>query len=141
MFFIRLKTHFDSAHFLKNYVGKCSNIHGHRWYVEIEIKSEKLIEEGSKKDMVYDFTNVKEAINKIVEEYDHCLIVEKGTLQKRTYESLLMEGFRIVETLSRPTAEHLSYVFFEKIKALGYPVYKVSVYETETNCAVYQEDD
>ena len=37
MYKLKTKASFDSAHFLKDYDGKCSNIHGHRWTVEIEV--------------------------------------------------------------------------------------------------------
>ena len=37
---------FDSAHFLSGYEGKCSNIHGHRWRVVMEIMDNKLEKEG-----------------------------------------------------------------------------------------------
>ena len=38
----QLTTHasFDSAHFLSGYEGKCSNIHGHRWKLEVTVQSE-----------------------------------------------------------------------------------------------------
>lgn len=46
MYILKTEAAFDSAHFLHGYNGKCSNIHGHRWIIEAEICSEKLIEEG-----------------------------------------------------------------------------------------------
>ena len=141
MFFIKVKTHFDSAHFLQDYVGKCSNIHGHKWQVEFEIKSETLNEEGTEKCMICDFSKLKSDISNIIEKYDHCLIIEKGSLKKKTLEALLEEGFRIVETEKRPTAEYFALLFFIKIKKRGYPVYKVSVLESETNCAMYKEEN
>ena len=30
-------THFDAAHYLRNYKGKCANTHGHRWEVLVKI--------------------------------------------------------------------------------------------------------
>ena len=35
MYQLKTEADFDSAHFLSGYTGKCSNIHGHRWHVEI----------------------------------------------------------------------------------------------------------
>ena len=46
MYILTTKHHFDSAHFLKGYDGKCSNIHGHRWFIEVSVQSEALIEDG-----------------------------------------------------------------------------------------------
>ena len=36
MYQLKTEADFDSAHFLSGYTGKCSNIHGHRWHVEID---------------------------------------------------------------------------------------------------------
>ena len=42
MYALKTQAHFDSAHFLHGYDGKCKNIHGHRWTVEAEITGETL---------------------------------------------------------------------------------------------------
>lgn len=68
---------FDSAHFLAQYEGKCRNIHGHRWTVKVEIFGEKLQENGSKREMLIDFGELKSELKKLVDFYDHSLIIEK----------------------------------------------------------------
>ena len=57
------KYHFDAAHFLPEYEGKCKNWHGHTWTVEIWIKK-KL---APKEDILIDFVNVKQ----ILDVFDH----------------------------------------------------------------------
>ena len=42
MYKITANESFDSAHFLKDYDGKCANIHGHRWKVLITAGAEEL---------------------------------------------------------------------------------------------------
>ena len=42
MYILKTEHSFDSAHFLAGYEGKCANIHGHRWRVEIEVQAEEL---------------------------------------------------------------------------------------------------
>ena len=42
---------FDAAHFLPGYVGKCSQMHGHHWIVELAVAGEVNLETG----MVIDF--------------------------------------------------------------------------------------
>lgn len=42
MYTLQTSASFDSAHFLKGYEGKCSNIHGHRWTVEVTVASEEV---------------------------------------------------------------------------------------------------
>ena len=59
MYYIRSESSFDSAHFLKGYAGKCSNLHGHRWRVVVELQAEELIGEGQMRGMVLDFGDLK----------------------------------------------------------------------------------
>ena len=37
MYSLKTNSSFDSAHFLASYEGKCRNLHGHRWTVEVEV--------------------------------------------------------------------------------------------------------
>ena len=46
MYSLKTNSSFDSAHFLAGYEGKCRNLHGHRWTVEVEVGGEKLIQDG-----------------------------------------------------------------------------------------------
>lgn len=131
---------FDAAHFLKGYEGKCSNIHGHRWRVVVEIYSETLKTDAHTGGMLVDFDELKDAIKTEVDYLDHCLLIEKNSLKPKTYEALMEEGVRIVEMSFRTTAENFSKYFYDKIKAKGYQVKKVSVYETPNNCATYSEE-
>ena len=39
---LRIESHFDAAHKLVGYKGKCSNVHGHRWKVEVFVTGKKL---------------------------------------------------------------------------------------------------
>ena len=79
----QLTTHasFDSAHFLSGYEGKCSNIHGHRWKLEVTVQSETLEQTGQIRGMVVDFGQLKDDIKKLADEFDHSLIIEDGTLE------------------------------------------------------------
>lgn len=60
---------FDAAHFLPNYPGKCANLHGHHWVVEVGI-SGKVGENG----MVIDFGEIKSGLKPILDNFDHRLI-------------------------------------------------------------------
>lgn len=55
MYYLKTEHSFDSAHFLSGYEGKCGNIHGHRWRVIIEVKSQGLESEKQLRGMVVDF--------------------------------------------------------------------------------------
>ena len=66
-------------------------------------------------------------------------IIEKNTLKETTLEALKSENFHIIALDFRPTAENMARYFHEKIKALGYNMHAVTVYETPTNGATYME--
>lgn len=138
MFTISAECAFDSAHFLKGYDGKCANIHGHRWRVTCKVASEKLVSEGECRGMVMDFGDVKAALKKLSDEFDHKLVVEKGSLKAKTVEALQEEGFLLVTTEFRPTAECFSVHFYNELKDMGIPVRSVTVFETPTNGATYE---
>ena len=137
MYTLKTNASFDSAHFLGGYEGKCSNIHGHRWTVEIEVGSDSLEIGGKNRGMIVDFSKLKDDLNMIADALDHCLIVEIGSLKRKTIEALQEENFKLVEVMFRPTAENFSKFFFDEMTAKGYKVLKATVYETPKNCASY----
>ena len=62
---------FDSAHYLRNYKGKCANLHGHNWKFNVTISGEV----NPKTGMLMDFKELKTIVEeKITGKYDHkCL--------------------------------------------------------------------
>jgi len=64
---ISKKFSFDAAHFLPYYDGKCRNVHGHRWYIEVACSGK--VDDNS--GMVVDFTVLKQFCNDIKLRYDH----------------------------------------------------------------------
>lgn len=141
MYILKIENNFDSAHFLKDYNGKCSNIHGHRWKIETEIQSCDLIKTGEKRGMVEDFSVIKKHMKEMFNLYDHALIIEKGSMRELTLKCLKEDEFKIIELDFGPTAENFSKFFFDKIKKIGYDVKSVTVYETPNNCACYTEEE
>ena len=139
MYYLRTESSFDSAHFLKDYEGKCRNIHGHRWRVIAEIGSDTLEEQGPKRGMVIDFGDFKKVLKMLCDDMDHSLIIEKGSLKQVTINALREEDFRMIEVPFVPTAENFAKYFFEKLKEHRMPVKRVEVYETPNNFAAYEE--
>ena len=116
MYQLKTEADFDSAHFLSGYTGKCSNIHGHRWHVEIEIESRKLEKNGQGRGMLVDFGDLKKDLRELADSMDHTLIYEENTLRPKTLEALDEEGFHLVKVPFRPTAENFSEYFFRKME-------------------------
>jgi len=141
MYILKAEHSFDSAHFLSGYVGKCSNIHGHRWNVYVEVQSETLIRGGQLDGMVIDFGDLKTDVKSMVDSYDHALIVQKGSMRELTLNCIKQDGFKVIEVNFRPTAENFSAFFFKLMKDKGYNVKTTTVYETPTNSASYEESE
>lgn len=139
MYSLRAEHSFDSAHFLAGHGGKCSNIHGHRWQVVIEVKSLTLQTNQQLNGMIVDFAQLKKDIKEEVDFLDHVFIIEKNTLKPRTVAALEEEGFQIIVLDFRPTAENMAKYFYDRIKHRGYQVKSSTVYETPNNCASYEE--
>lgn len=139
MYKLKTKASFDSAHFLKDYEGKCSNIHGHRWTVEIEVGAETLEHDTQNRGMVVDFSNLKKDLREIADYFDHSLIMETGSLRQATEDALIAENLRIVKVDFRPTAENFAKYIYDEMTSRGYKVIEASVYETPNNVASYCE--
>lgn len=61
---------FDSAHFLKEYRGKCANLHGHTYRLQVTLRG-RCNEIG----MVVDFNEISALVKgKIIEKLDHAYL-------------------------------------------------------------------
>lgn len=120
MFELTIRDHFDAAHFLKNYQGKCAKIHGHTWEVEVKIQGKELDQIG----MMVDFSILKKNLKEIVEKLDHILINDLLHFQE-----------------TNPTAENISAYIGNELAGLikTYPVklFSVTVWESPRAAATY----
>ncbi|KKN24485.1 hypothetical protein LCGC14_0894250 [marine sediment metagenome] len=64
------KIGFDAAHYLPDYKGKCNQMHGHHWVVEVAVDGK--VDEHT--GMVVDFTLLKEFLKTIEETFDHKVV-------------------------------------------------------------------
>ena len=70
MYEISVEKHFDAAHFLRGYRGKCEAMHGHRYRVVARVQAAGLDDIG----LAFDFTELKRHLNDILSRFDHtCL--------------------------------------------------------------------
>ena len=67
MYQVSVEGHFDAAHFLRDYGGKCEKLHGHRFKVVVTVKSSKLNPSG----LAYDFVELKHHLDTVLNKYDH----------------------------------------------------------------------
>jgi 6-pyruvoyltetrahydropterin/6-carboxytetrahydropterin synthase len=67
MYTVSAQAHYDSAHFLVNYQGKCERLHGHRYVVEAAVQTAELNEAG----IAFDFVDLKRELRDLADSLDH----------------------------------------------------------------------
>ena len=133
MFSITREFTFCYGHRLINYNGKCAHLHGHNGKVLITLESEQLDEQG----MVMDFTNLKNAVGKWIEEkIDHKMVLR---YDDPMVEILTQNGESLYLMKTDPTAENFCRLFYDLVKELGLPIKSVQFWETEKCSACYSE--
>ncbi|HEY9403096.1 MAG TPA: 6-carboxytetrahydropterin synthase QueD [Pyrinomonadaceae bacterium] len=124
MFEVMIERNFSSAHQLRGYKGKCENLHGHNYKIEIFARGRELDHIG----LLVDFGDLKTAADDIVSYLDHRNINELPPFDAEL----------------NPSAENLARYILERVAArVGderVQVYKVRCYETPTSVATYQID-
>lgn len=141
MFTLKSEIQFDMAHYLSGYVGKCTNIHGHRYRLIIKVCSEELHQEGQLRGMVNDFSEVKAVLKEIHDLFDHKLVLENNEEGRCVAKQLNESGkvFEIMFVPYRPTAEEMSRHIYQLIKKKGIAITEVELFETPTNSCIYSE--
>lgn len=79
---------FDSAHMLSNYKGKCSNLHGHTYKLQVTI-DQPLQAEGNEECMVMDFNTLKKAVDFVTEAFDHAIIFSDAGYRSEAENALI----------------------------------------------------
>jgi len=119
MFEVKVENHFSSAHHLLNYKGKCENVHGHNWKVEVYAQGENL----DKSNILIDFKVLKKCLNEVMEYLDH---KDLNEIKEFKNES--------------PSSEFIAKFIYTKMKEKFSQISRVDVWETSTSRASYFED-
>jgi 6-pyruvoyltetrahydropterin/6-carboxytetrahydropterin synthase len=109
---------FAAAHCLREYKGRCENLHGHNWKIRVAFSGSKLDSIG----MLIDFTDIKKHLDKIISYLDHKFLNE-------------VEPFNKIS----PTAENIAAFIYEQLKQIeteNAKVCEVEVWESESSSAV-----
>ena len=123
MYELRVVGSFSSAHFLKDYHGACSSVHGHNWRVEAIYQGKKLNEQG----MVEDLRSLRSALQEVLAELDHAYLNELPVFAE-----------------TNPTSENIAKLIYRKLKQ--YPIAErcelagVKVAESDTTSVCYYGD-
>jgi 6-pyruvoyltetrahydropterin/6-carboxytetrahydropterin synthase len=118
MFTIKVEGSFSSAHNLRGYKGKCEDLHGHNWKIEVVAAKDTLDKIG----MVLDFKFMKSELTKVLEPLDHTYLNNIAYFKK-----------------INPTSENIAKYIYRKLKA-GIPcLTSVTVWENVASAATYEE--
>ncbi len=120
MFELMVEDTFDSAHALRGYMGKCENMHGHTWRVQVFVRGSNLNKIG----ILHDFRDIKTSLSKITEELDHKNINEIGVFKDEN-----------------PSSENLAKFIYKSIKKDFVGLSKVVVWESPVTCASFFEEE
>jgi 6-pyruvoyltetrahydropterin/6-carboxytetrahydropterin synthase len=121
MFEVSVEETFAAGHALRNYKGKCENVHGHNYRVRVTLAGDQLDQAG----LLVDFGDVKRVLRAIIERLDHVFLNDVAPF----------------DTLN-PSAENMARYFYEEM-SIGLKngharVAEVKIWETDTATATYR---
>lgn len=123
MYQLTIESHFDAAHALQGYQGKCENLHGHRFRVVARVRASKLDPIG----LACDFTELKARLNEVLQRFDHI-----NLSQVIPFDHINPSSENLATVIYNEMQDHLS----------GLPVslYSIEVWESPECGAEYRPD-
>ena len=122
MFELSVEVSFSAAHQLRGYKGKCENMHGHNWKVQVSVMADVL----NDIDIAMDFHDLKRMAKEVIAPLDH---------------AYLNDIFPFTE--KNPSSENMAKWIFDsmkkKISDQNVRVSAVTVWESDTASATYYE--
>jgi len=122
MFEITIEETFAAGHALRNYKGKCENVHGHNYRCQVTVTGEELDEIG----LLVDFVELKKVVHGVLDRMDHQWLNE----------------FPPFDVLN-PSAENMARYIYDEV-SLGLKTQRgvrldaVKLWETDTASATYR---
>jgi 6-pyruvoyltetrahydropterin/6-carboxytetrahydropterin synthase len=121
MYLLIVREDFSAAHRLLSTGGKCAELHGHNWKVEVQVRAEELDGSG----MAIDFHDLRALTSEVVEELDHRYLNDLPAFQQQN-----------------PTAENIARHIYEalarRLETARVELDQVRVWESETTAATYR---
>jgi 6-pyruvoyltetrahydropterin/6-carboxytetrahydropterin synthase len=121
MFEVSVEETFAAGHALRNYRGKCENVHGHNYRVQVTVEGEELNSIG----LLVDFADIKKVVRAIVGRLDHQFLND-------------LAPFDAIN----PSAENMARYFYDEITsglaAPGPRIREVKIWETDITSATYR---
>jgi 6-pyruvoyltetrahydropterin/6-carboxytetrahydropterin synthase len=120
MYEVSVQQHFDAAHYLRGYQGKCENLHGHRFQVVANIRAEQIDEVG----LAYDFVQLRQQLGEIVGKFDHTCLNDVPPFDR-----------------INPSSENIASTIYSELQALlqgtKASLSSIQVWESPHSCVTY----
>jgi 6-pyruvoyltetrahydropterin/6-carboxytetrahydropterin synthase len=122
MFEITIEESFAAGHALRNYRGKCENVHGHNYRCHVSVEGQSLDDIG----LLVDFVELKRVVHSVLDRMDHQWLNE-------------FPPFDILN----PSAENMAKYIYDEVSGNlktkdGVRVASVRLWETDTASAIYR---
>jgi 6-pyruvoyltetrahydropterin/6-carboxytetrahydropterin synthase len=123
MFEVSVDQTFAAGHALRNYKGRCENVHGHNFRVQVTIEGESLDDTG----MLVDFLDVKKSMQGVIARLDHRFLNE-------------VPPFDVKNPSAENIAEHFYMEMNQDLSAnpVAVRIREVKVWETDVQSAAYR---
>lgn len=137
---------FETGHALYGYDGKCRNVHGHSYKLDVTVIGKPIAESSHvKHGMVIDFGDLKKIVKEeIVDKFDHATVFNKNTPHLELAEDLEKRGHKIIFADYQPTSELMLVDFSKKLNARlpeSVRLHSLKLRETETSYAEWFAGD
>lgn len=120
MYQLYVEEHFDAAHYLPNYQGKCENLHGHRFKIVARLEAAGLDETG----LAYDFVQLKQHLRETLACFDHTCLNDVSPFDKIS-----------------PSSENIAVTIYDSLQArfsdTAVKLASVEVWESPTTGVAY----
>lgn len=139
MYKLHVEREIACSHQLHGHDGKCKNLHGHNYYIVVDVFNDKLLDMGSSDGMLLDFGDIKGIIDALDHHHLNSYFENlKGFLKDGSLKDL-------VSVMSiQPTSERLAEFIVRTIEKTARDKYDeslknviVKVYESKNNYAEY----
>lgn len=133
---------FEASHLLPNYEGKCRNLHGHTYKLELTLEGPQM---DNYYGMVMDFNDLKKMIKEIVP--DHKFLVYKDDvismeiveiLNKYNLEYMLFSHPTTAENMVKDFAEMFEDYIHNELNIPNVHVYELKLWETTNSHATWK---
>lgn len=114
---VKMQFQFSSSHILPKHPGRCKNLHGHNYMLDVVVAGKPDPATG----MVIDFYDIEAAVNKTV--------------------MLMLDHSHLNNLLENPTAEEVVRWCWRALRPLLPGITELAIWETPQCCAIYAGED